>query len=122
MICRIMVEIRMEVEEGTADDTLMGVVGAVKATLAGCRGVDVTARAMQGSEAWTMPYGTPLRRQERKIAWMIASGARRAQIAEQLGISVKTFDTHRLNLLAKLRCANEVQLVRLAIREGWMTP
>lgn len=70
-----------------------------------------------GSEA----QGTEtLTRREARTAQMIAEGMSRSQIAEHMGMSVKTFDTHRGHVMRKMRCANEVQLVRLAVLNGWV--
>jgi len=50
----------------------------------------------------------------RKLA--LGMGAR--EIAEDLGVSVKTADSHRANLLRKLGARNNVELARLALRHG----
>lgn len=59
---------------------------------------------------------------EREVATMLCDGLRNAEIADRLGVSVKTIDTHRHRVLKKLGVDNNVRLVRLAIREGWITP
>src|SRR5947209_507925 len=57
---------------------------------------------------------------ERQVASMMATGQPNREIAEQLGISVKTLDIHRANLVHKLHArttadvANLVNLMRLA--------
>ena len=61
-----------------------------------------------------------LTRRQARTAQMIVEGMTRSQIAEAMGMSAKTFDTHRGNVMRKMRCANEVQLVRLAIINGWV--
>jgi len=40
------------------------------------------------------------------------------RVKTYLGISVKTVETHRTNLLRKLRCANVAELIRYAFRNG----
>lgn len=61
-----------------------------------------------------------LTRRQARTAQMIVEGMTRSQIAEAMGMSAKTFDTHRGNAMRRMRCANEVQLLRLAIINGWV--
>lgn len=93
--------------------------GAVDRLLAGAAEVSIEAHRV-ASEPWTIPQGVPLSRAEKRIAWYIAQGMKRSEVALRVKVRVKTFDSHRLRVLAKLRCTNEVQLARLAIREGWI--
>jgi DNA-binding CsgD family transcriptional regulator len=58
-----------------------------------------------------------LTHREREVA-MLARGEPNREIAKALGISIKTVDTHRGHLLAKLGCRNNVELARLFIRRG----
>jgi len=48
----------------------------------------------------------------------IAEGKGSRQIGEQLGISHRTVETHRMNMMRKLGIRKASELVRLAIREG----
>jgi len=59
---------------------------------------------------------------ERAVALLLALGEKNAEIAAALGISIKTVDTHRGHILKKLKCRNNVDLARLAIREGYVQP
>lgn len=59
---------------------------------------------------------------ERQILCLIAEGKPNKEIAESLGISVRTVGTHRLNLMEKLKVHDRTQLVRYAIREGLIIP
>lgn len=54
---------------------------------------------------------------ETQVAVMLAVGQTSREIAELLQISVKTIDTHRGQVMRKLRCRNNVELARLALRE-----
>lgn len=49
---------------------------------------------------------------------MLADGRSRSEVAELLGLSVKTVDTHRYRGLLKLRCKNEVAVVRWLFDSG----
>ncbi len=55
---------------------------------------------------------------EAKAAPLLAIGHSRAEVARRLGITTKTLDTHRANLLRKLGLRSTVALARFAIREG----
>ncbi len=48
----------------------------------------------------------------------VAKGLAKKEIAQTMGISVKTVDRHVSNLMAKLDIHDRVQLARYAIREG----
>ncbi len=83
-------------------------------SIAGLVVEDFTRRAAQPSAS------TPaaLSPREREVLQLLAEGATARQIARQLHISVKTVETHRRNMLAKLELDTVADLVRYAIREG----
>lgn len=58
---------------------------------------------------------------EMEVAVRLAKGYNNHEIAGELGISVKTVDTHRGHVLDKLDLANNVMLARHALRVGWVT-
>lgn len=53
---------------------------------------------------------------EREIVQLLAEGKSSKEVAAVLGISVKTAETHRANLMRKLECHTVVELVRYAVR------
>lgn len=59
-----------------------------------------------------------LTRREREILTMVVDGHTNRQIAEKLGLSVKTVDTHRTNMMNKLDIHNTADLVRYAMKVG----
>lgn len=59
-----------------------------------------------------------LSKREMEVMCFLASGMTNREIAEQLGISVKTIDTHRGHLLKKLQLRNNSDITRFAIRHG----
>lgn len=59
---------------------------------------------------------------ERQVIKLIANGRSTKQVAAELGISVKTADTHRTKLMSKLQIHETASLVRFAIREGFIQP
>jgi DNA-binding NarL/FixJ family response regulator len=60
----------------------------------------------------------PVTLREREIVQLVAEGKSSKQIASLLGISVKTVEAHRLNIMRKLRLTSVSGLVRYAIRNG----
>lgn len=62
-----------------------------------------------------------LTEREMQVATLLAVGDTNHEIAKKLRITVKTFDTHRGHLLKKLSLRNNVELARLALREGWVS-
>ncbi len=53
---------------------------------------------------------------EQEVLTLIASGLTNKSIASQLGLSAKTVESHRMNLMAKLGATNLVELLRKAMR------
>jgi len=53
---------------------------------------------------------------EREIVQLVAEGRSTKEIADVLGISIKTAETHRTNILRKLDLRSASELVRYAIR------
>ncbi len=64
----------------------------------------------------------PLSPRERQILQLVAEGKTTKQIAEILGVSVKTAESHRSRLMAKLDIHEIAGLVRYAIRQGMIQP
>jgi two-component system response regulator NreC len=65
--------------------------------------------------------GTPLDSlsdRERQVFVMVAEGHTSQQIADQVGLSVKTIESYRSRLMAKLGLANRAELTRLALDAG----
>jgi len=62
--------------------------------------------------------GSRVTPRELEIIRHIAEGMTSKEIAEKLGTSLKTIETHRQNIFRKLELGNAAQLVRYAIREG----
>ncbi|UCD28227.1 MAG: response regulator transcription factor [Planctomycetota bacterium] len=55
---------------------------------------------------------------EFQVLSRLAMGATNREIADELSVSVKTIDAHRLNLLAKLRLRNNSELTKFAMQNG----
>jgi len=59
---------------------------------------------------------------EREVLQLIAEGLSSKEIANMLGVSLKTIDSHRSNLMEKLDIHKVSGLVRFAIRAGLVEP
>lgn len=59
-----------------------------------------------------------LGRREREVLRLVAEGARSADIATRLNISVATVEVHRRNIARKLELRTVAELTKYAIREG----
>jgi DNA-binding CsgD family transcriptional regulator len=59
---------------------------------------------------------------EREILQLLAEGNSNKEIAAKLGISVKTAETHRSRVMAKLNLNSIPDLVRYAVRNGIVEP
>ncbi len=66
--------------------------------------------------------GAELTPRERQVLQLVGEGKSTKQIAEVLRISVKTAEFHRGRLMKKLNVHDTANLVRYAIREGWIAP
>jgi two-component system, NarL family, response regulator NreC len=61
---------------------------------------------------------TNLTQREREVLQILAEGMSTKEIAYHLGVSVKTVETHRRNIMEKLNIHSISELVKYAIREG----
>jgi DNA-binding NarL/FixJ family response regulator len=62
-----------------------------------------------------VPRLTP---REREVLQLLAEGHRNKKIAQMLGISTKTVETHRATLMRKIGVKSIVELVRYAVRNN----
>ena len=85
----------------------------------------VVANNTQQSHSRTSPAAGQGRRQisgrEREVLQLISEGRSTKEVADQLSISLKTVETHRRRVMAKLKIFSVAQLTKYAIREGLTT-
>jgi len=79
---------------------------------------DVVRRLVDG----TPTPGESLTPRQREILRLLAEGRRVKEIAAQLGLSVRTVEAHKYEIMHLLEVDNTVELVRYAIRQGLVTP
>jgi DNA-binding NarL/FixJ family response regulator len=76
-------------------------------------------RRVQGDEE--PGCGAELTPRELEVLKLIAEGLTNPAIADQLGLSRKTVDVHRSNLMRKLELHDVTELVKYALRRGLIT-
>lgn len=106
------------------DSSMAELTEAVRAAAGGRRylGAPLTQQAIEAyiERSRTKPvdpYET-LTDREREVLQLTAEGRSAAEIAEQLGISPRTVEVHRGNLMRKLGLRNQNEVVRYALRRG----
>jgi DNA-binding NarL/FixJ family response regulator len=62
---------------------------------------------------------THLSHREIQVLTLIADGYSNRQIAGMMGISIRTVEKHRSNMMEKTGCRNAVELTRYAIKNGY---
>ena len=68
------------------------------------------------------PEPSSLTQREREVIQLLAEGKGNKEVANTLGISVRTAETHRTNIMRKLGCHSFSDLVRYAIRNSIIAP
>lgn len=105
------------VAKGSSMDTL---VQGLEAIRRGRRYVDpalvegLILRREQGDRPWDASL-TP---REREVMARLCAGERLSQIADSLGLSVKTVGTHKMRLMEKLGVRHNAELIRLGHQHG----
>ena len=96
-------------------------VEAVRKVAAGGRWVSPELAETLASHVAGETSGAPHERlsdRELEVMKMIASGKSVSQVAQQLGLSVKTISTHRTRILKKMDLKTNSELTHYAIRNG----
>jgi len=79
-------------------------------------------RAGGDSASSPVAWEEPLTSRELELLQLIAEGKNSREAASILGISTKTADTHRANLMRKLQIHSVTELVRYALRNHIASP
>jgi two-component system, NarL family, response regulator NreC len=72
-----------------------------------------------GDAADTLDVLSP---REREVLQLVAEGNTNFVIAEKLSLSVRTIETHRARVMAKMRFGSQADLVRYAVQQGLISP
>lgn len=94
------------------DEPAQEIITAIDAVMAG-RSYFSAAAAVRLSQASTL--ATLLTHRERDVLRHIADGHANKQIAQLLGLSVRTVETHRLNIKRKLGIDGQAELIKYAV-------
>jgi len=109
----------------TKKSTATNLLDAIRAAFRGDRYIDpsLARHVLRGylgrrEPLWNRQQIAALTPREKEVFRLLAFGHTNAEIAGQLCISVRTVETHRKNLMAKLNLRTRAQLVRYAIAAG----
>jgi DNA-binding NarL/FixJ family response regulator len=102
-------------------DSAAELLEAVRSAARGARFVSprltsARAPALRHSGAAIVPSPERLTPREREIVQLLAEGKSNGTVAQLLGLSVKTVENHRFNVMQKLALSSVVDLVRYAVR------
>jgi DNA-binding NarL/FixJ family response regulator len=75
---------------------------------------------LAGGQTQQAPHQSGLTWRERQVLRLVAQGYSNAEVAERLGISPKTVDTHRMRVMDKLGLHSRAELTRYALQYGYL--
>ena len=100
----------------SADPTV--ICAAVEALLDGCRFVDPEVQAVIDHDRHLADQTQQLTTREKQVLMLVVEGKSNRDVAETLGISIKTVDNHRTRMMAKLKVNSLAQLITRTLKEG----
>ena len=95
---------------------------AIRVAAAGNRHLDTTLarRTDETSIHRKLPQRPVVTEREKHVLRLMAVGHSNKEIADQLGISVKTVEVHKANAMRKLGLRGRIDVVRYAVLNGWL--
>jgi DNA-binding NarL/FixJ family response regulator len=101
-------------------------VRAVRVVAAGGTYIDPSLaghlmRATPGGRPAARLAAVNLSERETEVVKLLAEGLTMKEMAQQLSLSPRTLETYRARALEKLQLKTRAELVRFAIRNGWMS-
>jgi DNA-binding NarL/FixJ family response regulator len=95
---------------------------AIRVAAIGGSYVDATLRARDALEdvSPSPRRPPPISEREKNVLRMMAVGHSNKEIAQALGITVKTVEVHKANAMRKLRLRGRIDVVRYAMLHGWL--
>lgn len=103
----------------TAGDAL---VTAIRTVVAGGTFLDpaVAGKMFDSGSPRRGAVSNDLTAREQEVLKMVVLGHTNKEIASALGITVKTVETHKANVMEKLGIDSRAELVRYAMTQGWL--
>jgi two-component system, NarL family, response regulator NreC len=107
------------VKSCTFEDLLKAVRAVMAKKRYVCASLAATAGDVQAPSSFKLKAErSPLTMREREVLQLLAEGKTTREMAGILGVSVKTIETHRMQIMAKLNTRSIATLTKIAIREG----
>ena len=78
------------------------------------------ARQVARPSAGQEPTNAQLSEREKEVLSLVAWGYSNKEAADKLNVSVKTVETYRVRIAEKLGLRSRTQLVKYALRQGWL--
>lgn len=98
----------------------------VDEVVASSAGADTLSTAVRGEGGGRRDHpSNPMRRltmREHRILELVGHGLKAREIAEKLGITTKTVESHKQRIFAKLGVQNQAHAVSIAVRAGVLRP
>lgn len=102
------------VQKSAADEEL---ISAIRAVIGGQRYLDPSLGAQLARPLEPSPIDD-LSEREREVLRLLALGYTNQEVAAHLVVGVRTVESHRANIMAKLRVATRAAMVQSALRAG----
>ncbi len=94
------------------------IIAAIRAVAAG--GADYSGPLAAALADGGSGREAPLTEREREVLILVAQGNSNKRVAQLLDVSVRTVETHRLNLRRKLGVETPAGLIKYALQRGWI--
>ncbi len=85
-------------------------------------GKDALKPVLKETAAFVNPPLDVLSTREKRVLTLVASGYTNQEVAQELGLGVKSIETYRFRLNEKLGFTKKTELVRFALESGLLTP
>ena len=95
-------------------------LNAIRAAAAGQKYIDTALRAEPQAQSRQHTGRPAITERETAVLRLMSVGHSNKQIAQNLGISVKTVEVHKSNAMRKLNLSGRTDVVRYAALQGWL--
>jgi DNA-binding NarL/FixJ family response regulator len=95
-------------------------LNAIRAAAAGQKYIDTALRTDPQAHSRQHTGRPAITERETAVLRLMSVGHSNKQIAQNLGISVKTVEVHKSNAMRKLNLSGRTAVVRYAALQGWL--